>query len=56
MDFPEVWQFKVKRQLVNPETYPSTDAVANKLTSKLPVIKMVNIILKNVRNRNTETI
>lgn len=50
MDFPEVWQLKVKQQSVKPETYSSSDSVAMKLTSKLPVIRMVKTILENVRN------
>ena len=54
MDFPEVWQFKVKQQLVKPETYPSTDAIANKLTSKLPVIRMVKLI--KCAQKNTKII
>lgn len=48
MDFPEVWQFKVKPIPFKHETYPSNDAVALKLTSKLPIVKMVSFKLSNV--------
>jgi hypothetical protein len=41
MDFPEVWHFKVKQQESKAVSYESNDVVAVKLTSKLPVVKMV---------------
>jgi hypothetical protein len=41
MDFPEVWHFKVKQQESKPVSYESNEAVAVKLTSKLPIVRMV---------------
>lgn len=41
MEFPEVWSVKQKFKAVKKETFTSSDAVAVKISSKLPLARMV---------------
>lgn len=42
MNFPEVWSFEEKQTAVNHVSYQSNEAVAAKISSKMPVAKMVS--------------
>ena len=42
MNFPEVWRFEYKPDPVKIENFSSNDAVALKLTTKMPVLQVVS--------------